>query len=48
MSLNENEASVSPTKQAYINHDLELPKKNNSEPFNELSKFAKKNLSDLY
>ena len=36
MSLNENEVSVSSTKQTYINRDLELPEKNNLEPINEL------------
>ena len=43
MSLNENEVSVSSTKQMYINRDLELPEKNNLEPINKLRQIRRKN-----
>ena len=42
MSLNENEVSVSSTKQTYINNNLELPEKNNLEPINELRRIRQK------
>ena len=47
MSLNENEVSVSSTKQTYINRDLELPEKNNLEPINELRQIRQKNSNRL-
>ena len=47
MSLNENEVSVSSTKQIYINRDLELPEKNNLEPINELRQIREKDSNRL-
>ena len=47
MSLNENEVSVSSTKQIYINRDLELPEKNNLEPINELRQIRQKSSNRL-
>ena len=43
MSFNENEVSVSSTKQTYTNRDVELPKKNNLEPINKPKTNSSKN-----
>ena len=48
MSFNENEVSVSSTKQTYTNRDVELPKKKNLEPINKLRQIRQKILIDLY
>ena len=47
MSLNENEISVSSTKQTYIKRDLELPEKNYLEPMNELRQIRQENSNRL-
>ena len=45
--MNENEVSVSSTKQTCINCDLELPEENNLEPNNELRQIRQKNSDQL-
>ena len=47
MSMNENEDSVSSTKQMHINRDLELLKQNNLEPNKELRQIRQKNSNRL-